>query len=175
MTGAMASLASYIVLAFFAAQFIAYFNWTNLGVITAVSGARFIEHLELHEQAIPLMIAVVVFASLVNLLISSASAKWAVMAPVFVPMFMLLGYSPELVQGAFRVGDSVTNIITPMMSYFPLIMTFVQKYEPGAGVGTVVAMMLPYSITFLLVWTILLMAWIAGGVPVGPDAPLFLR
>ena len=120
------------------------------------------------------MVALVLFAATVNLLISSASAKWALLAPVFVPMFMLLGYSPELVQGAFRVGDSVTNIITPLMSYFPLILTFAQKYEPKAGIGTMIATMLPYSIWFTITWTALLIAWIALGIPMGPGAPLFL-
>lgn len=174
MTQTMKSMASFIVLAFFASQFIAYFNWTNLGIITAVSGAEFIQHLGLEDQPILLMVALVLFATTVNLLMSSASAKWALLAPVFVPMFMLLGYSPELVQGAFRVGDSCTNIITPLMSYFPLILTFAQKYEPKAGIGTLIATMLPYSLCFLVIWILLLMAWIAAGIPMGPDAPLFL-
>jgi aminobenzoyl-glutamate transport protein len=90
-------------------------------------------------------------------------------------MFMLLGFSPELVQGAFRVGDSVTNIITPLMSYFPLILTFIHKYDPKAGIGTLIATMLPYSIAFMVAWTLLLVAWIALGWPMGPDAPLFLQ
>ncbi len=174
MTATMKSMASFIVLAFFAAQFIAYFNWTNLGIILAVSGADVITHLGLEKMPILLMLALVVFASGVNLLISSASAKWALLAPVFVPMFMLLGYSPELVQGAFRVGDSVTNIITPLMSYFPLILTFAQKYDPKAGIGTMIATMLPYSIVFVLAWSLLLVAWIGFGLPMGPGAPLFL-
>ena len=174
MNGTMKSLASFIVLAFFAAQFIAYFTWTNLGIITAVSGAQLITHLGLEDLPTLLMIALVLFAAGVNLLISSASAKWALLAPVFVPMFMLLGYSPALVQGAFRVGDSVTNIITPLMSYFPLILTFAHKYDPRAGLGTLIAMMLPYSIAFLIAWTLLLIGWIALGVPMGPGAPLLL-
>lgn len=174
MNGTMKSLASFIVLAFFAAQFIAYFTWTNLGIITAVSGAQLITHLGLEDLPTLLMIALVLFAAGVNLLISSASAKWALLAPVFVPMFMLLGYSPALVQGAFRVGDSVTNIITPLMSYFPLILTFAHKYDPRAGLGTLIAMMLPYSIAFLTAWTLLLIGWIALGVPMGPGAPLLL-
>ena len=142
--------------------------------VNAVSGAEFIQHLGLEDQPILLMIALVLFAGGVNILISSASAKWALLAPVFVPMFMLLGYSPELVHGAFRVGDSCTNIITPLMSYFPLILTFAQKYDTKAGIGTLIATMLPYSIVFLVVWTLLLMGWIALGIHMGPDAPLFL-
>jgi aminobenzoyl-glutamate transport protein len=174
MTATMKSMASFIVLAFFAAQFISYFNWTNLGIITAVSGAEFIQRLGLENMPLPLMLALVLFAATVNLLISSASAKWALLAPVFVPMFMLLGYSPEMVQGAFRVGDSCTNIITPLLSYFPLILTFAQKYDPKAGIGTLIATMLPYSVCFLIGWTALLMIWISFGLPTGPGAPLFL-
>jgi aminobenzoyl-glutamate transport protein len=174
MNGTMKSMASFIVLSFFAAQFIAYFTWTNLGIITAVSGAELISHLGLQDLPILLMIALVLFAATVNLLISSASAKWALLAPVFVPMFMLLGYTPALVQGAFRVGDSVTNIITPLMSYFPLILTFAHKYDPRAGIGTLIATMLPYSVAFTLAWTLLLVGWIALGLPMGPGAPLEL-
>lgn len=174
MTRTMASMASFIVLAFFAAQFISYFNWTNLGIITAVSGAGLIQKLGLQDMPILLMIAVLIFAAIVNILISSASAKWALLAPVFVPMFMLLGYSPELVQGAFRIGDSVTNIITPLMSYFPLILTFIHKYDPKAGIGTLIATMLPYSFAFTVVWTLVLIGWILLGLPMGPAAPLFL-
>lgn len=174
MTVTMKSMASFVVLAFFAAQFIFYFNWTNLGIITAVSGAEFIQHLGLEDKPLPLMLALVLFAATVNILISSASAKWALLAPVFVPMFMLLGYSPEMVQGAFRVGDSCTNIITPLMSYFPLILTFIHKYDPKGGIGTLIATMLPYSVCFLIGWILLLMGWIALGLPMGPGAPLFL-
>ncbi len=175
MTATMKSVASFIVLSFFAAQFIAYFNWTNLGIITAVSGAEFIQHLGIEDQPVLLMIALVLFASAVNLLISSASAKWALLAPIFVPMFMLIGYTPEMVQGTFRIGDSVTNIITPLMSYFPLILTFAQRYEPKAGIGTLIATMLPYSITFLISWSVLLVIWLLLGWPMGPGAPLYLK
>jgi aminobenzoyl-glutamate transport protein len=175
MTKTMQTMASFVVLSFFAAQFIAYFNWTNLGIIGAVKGAELIQHLGLENQPVLLMIALVLFAATVNLLISSASAKWALLAPIFVPMFMLLGYTPELVQGAFRVGDSVTNIITPLMGYFPLILTFVQKYDPRAGIGTLISAMLPYSIAFLIAWMILLVVWIVAGLPMGPNAPLFLE
>lgn len=174
MTATMKSMASFIVLAFFAAQFISYFNWTNLGIITAVTGADFITRLGLQDMPVLLMVAVVIFAGAVNLLISSASAKWALLAPVFVPMFMLLGFTPELVQGAFRVGDSVTNIITPLLSYFPLILTFAHKYDSRTGIGTLIATMLPYSLAFLAAWTLLLIVWITLGVPMGPGAPLYL-
>lgn len=175
MEASMTTLASYLVLAFFAAQFIAYFNWTNLGLITAVNGAELIKSLGLEQLPIPLMIALILFSATINLLIASASAKWALLAPIFVPMFMLLGYSPELVQAAYRVGDSCTNIITPLMGYFPLILTFALRYEPRAGIGTIIAAMLPYSLAFISSWTLLLILWIAIGIPVGVDAPLYLK
>ena len=105
----------------------------------------------------------------------SASAKWAIMAPIFIPMFMLLGYSPEFVQATYRVGDSVSNIIAPMMSYFALIVAFVQQYDKKAGIGTVISTMLPYTLAFFVVWTILLIIWVWAGFPVGPGAELYLN
>jgi aminobenzoyl-glutamate transport protein len=174
MDKSMGTLGSYLVLAFFAAQFIAYFNWTNLGIITAVKGAELIEALGLESMPIPLMLALILFSAAINLVIGSASAKWALLAPIIVPMFMLLGYSPELVQAAYRVGDSCTNIITPLMSYFPLIITFARRYDPDTGIGTMVAMMLPYSMVFLVLWAVLLVIWITFGLPVGVNAPLYL-
>jgi aminobenzoyl-glutamate transport protein len=169
----MEALGIYMVLTFFAAQFVAFFNWTNLGLIFAVKGASFLEALDLGP--LPLMIGFVLLTAVVNLVMGSASAKWAVMAPVFIPMFMLLGYSPELVQVAYRVGDSTTNIISPMMSYFALIVAFMERYDPKAGIGTVVATMLPYTVVFLIAWSILLGVWILLGLPVGPGAGLFLE
>lgn len=165
---AIETLGVYMVLVFFAAQFVAYFNWTNLGLILAVQGARVLEASGLGD--IPLMLAVVAMAAMINLVMGSASAKWAILAPIFVPMFMLLGYSPEMIQAAYRVGDSVTNIISPMMSYFALIVAFLGRYDKKAGIGTVVATMLPYTIAFTIIWTILLSAWILFGLPVGPGA-----
>lgn len=167
----MSTLGTYIVLVFFAAQFVAYFNWTNLGLIFAINGANLIGALGLGR--IPLMIALVLIASLINLVIGSASAKWAIMAPVFIPMFMLLGYSPEFTQLAYRVGDSVTNVIAPMMSYFAMIVAFIERYDKKAGIGTIIATMLPYTVVFLIAWLILLVVWILIGLPIGPGAPLF--
>lgn len=173
MNKSMETLGSYIVLVFFAAQFVAFFNWTNLGLIVAVEGATLLKSSGLGP--IPLLIAFVIISSIINLFIGSASAKWAVMAPVFIPMFMLLGYSPEVVQVAYRVGDSVTNIISPMMSYFALIIAFVGKYDKEAGIGTLIATMLPYTFTFFIVWTILFVIWFALEIPVGPGAPMFIN
>lgn len=170
MSKSMETLASYMVLTFFAAQFVAFFNWTQLGLIFAVEGADVLKALDL--PAVPLFIAFILLTATANLFMGSASAKWALMAPVFVPMFMLLGYSPELTQVGYRIGDSVTNIISPMMSYFALIIAFLQRYEPKAGIGTIVATMLPYSITFLIGWTVLFAIWVTFGLPIGPGAPL---
>jgi aminobenzoyl-glutamate transport protein len=172
MSEAMKTLGSYIVLVFFAAQFVAYFKWTNLGIITAINGADFLQSSGL--GTIPLLVAFIILAALINLVMGSASAKWAIMAPVFIPMFMLLGFSPELTQGAYRVGDSVTNIISPMMSYFALIIAFMQRYDKKAKIGTLVATMIPYSIVFFLIWTTMFIIWYSLGWPLGPDSPLFI-
>jgi aminobenzoyl-glutamate transport protein len=166
----MSTLGVYLVLTFFAAQFVAFFNWTQLGLIFAVNGAGLLTQLQL--PGIVLFSAFILLTAVANLFMGSASAKWALMAPVFVPMFMLLGYSPELTQIGYRIGDSVTNIISPMMSYFALIIAFLQKYEPKAGIGTVIAVMLPYSIVFMIGWTILFSIWMALGFPIGPGSPL---
>jgi len=170
MSASMATLGGYLVLVFFAAQFVAFFNWTQLGLIMAVNGAEGLKALGL--SAIPLFALFILLTAFVNLVMGSASAKWALMAPVFVPMFMLLGYSPELTQTAYRVGDSVTNIISPMMSYFALIIAFFQRYDARAGLGTVVAVMLPYSIAFLIGWSIMFGFWLGFELPIGPDSPL---
>jgi aminobenzoyl-glutamate transport protein len=121
------------------------------------------------------MIGLVLLAAVINMVVGSASAKWGLIAPIFVPMFMLLGFSPELVQAAYRVGDSVTNIITPLMAYFPLIITFARKYDDKMGMGTIIATMLPYSFAFLIAWTLMLVVWMQLKLPVGPGAPLFLE
>jgi aminobenzoyl-glutamate transport protein len=138
--------------------------------VFAVNGATALKALGL--PAVPLFVSFILLTAAVNLFMGSASAKWALMAPVFVPMFMLLGYSPELTQVAYRVGDSVTNIITPMMSYFALIIAFFQRYEPRAGIGTLVATMLPYSVVFFLGWSVMFAVWLGLGLPIGPGAAL---
>lgn len=168
----METLGVYLVLVFFASQFVAYFNWSNLGLVLAVKGSEVLRTSGLGP--IPLLAAFVLVSAALNLLMGSASAKWAIVAPVFVPMFMLLGFSPELTQAAYRIGDSTTNVISPMMTYFALIVAFVARWNPKAGIGTVVATMLPYSVVFLVVWTAMLAAWLLFGLPLGPGASLFL-
>lgn len=172
MAESMKSIAAYIVLVFFAAQFVEYFNWSNLGVIIAIEGAHAIENMRL--GLIPLVIMFVTFSGAVNLLMGSASAKWALLAPIFVPLFMFLGYTPELTQVGYRIGDSVTNMISPMMSFFALIIVYFQKYDRKAGIGTIVATMLPYSVVFFVGWVVLLIAWLLLGLPLGPGAGVHL-
>ncbi|MBM63435.1 MAG: aminobenzoyl-glutamate transporter [Acidobacteria bacterium] len=169
----ISTLGTYLVLVFFAAQFVAYFNWTNLGLIMAVKGAEGLRSSGL--GGIPLMVSFVLLSAFINLFMGSASAKWAIMAPIFVPMFMLLGYSPELTQTAYRIGDSTSNIIAPMMSYFALIVAFFERYDNRSGIGTVVATMLPYTLAFLACWSVLLVIWMWLGLPVGPGAGLSLQ
>jgi aminobenzoyl-glutamate transport protein len=173
MSKSMQTLGAYIVLVFFAAQFVAYFNWTNLGLVVAVKGAMGLKASGL--GTIPMMILFIFLTALINLVMGSASAKWAVMAPVFIPMFMLLDnpLSPEFVQLAYRIGDSVTNIISPMMSYFALIIAFVQRYDKKAGLGTIVSLMLPYSLIFLIGWVIMFIIWYYLGLPIGPGANIY--
>ena len=170
-SAAMASMGAYIVLAFVAGQFVAYFNHTNLGSVSAVKGAEILQSLGL--TGIPLLLSFIVVSSMMNLFIGSASAKWAFMAPIFVPMLMMSGLSPELVQAGYRVGDSVTNIISPLMPYLPIIIVFAQKYDRRAGLGTLISAMLPYSIAFAIGWTILLIIWLQFSIPLGPGVSAF--
>ncbi|TVR15206.1 MAG: AbgT family transporter [Balneolaceae bacterium] len=172
MAGAMSTLGLYIVIVFFAAQFVAYFGWSNLGQIFAVKGAQFLQDTGATGPII--FIGFILVSGSVNLMLGSASAQWAVTAPIFVPMLMLIGYTPEVIQAAYRIGDSVTNIITPMMSYFGLILAFANKYDKDLGIGTIIAMMLPYSIFFLIGWIILFYTMVFGlGIPVGPGEEIF--
>jgi len=162
---AMAGMGSFLALAFVSAQFIKYFEYTKLGTIIALAGAEFFKSIDI--GLIPLMVIFVLFSAFMNLFMGSASAKWNILAPVFVPMFMLLGYSPELCQLAYRIGDSCTNIITPMMTYYAVIIMFAQRYDKKAGIGTLTATMIPYSACFLVVWTLLLIIWLLAGLPIG--------
>lgn len=172
MSQAMSTLGLYIVIVFFAAQFVAYFGWSNLGQIFAVKGAEFLQNMGATGPII--FIGFIFVSGSVNLMLGSASAQWAVTAPIFVPMLMLIGYTPEVIQAAYRIGDSVTNIITPMMSYFGLILAFANKYDKNLGIGTIIAMMLPYSIFFLIGWIILFYTMVFGlGIPVGPGEEIY--
>ncbi len=166
----MASMGGYIVLAFVAAQFVAFFNWSNLGLIIAVKGADALK--AVNFEGIPLIIAFILVSSLINIAIGSASAKWAIMAPVFVPMLMLMGYSPEMTQAAYRIGDSYTNILTPLLPYFPIIIVFAQKYVKDIGIGTIISSMMPYAIIFAIIRIVMMILWMLFEIPLGPDAPM---
>ncbi|MSO22077.1 MAG: AbgT family transporter [Acidobacteria bacterium] len=168
MTKAMGTISYYLVMAFFAAQFTAAFTQSNLGVLLAVKGANILKALTLPPQVT--ILGIILLTTTVNLLIGSASAKWALLSPIFVPMLMSLGLSPELTQAAYRVGDSSTNIITPLMPYFPLVVVFAQRYVKNTGIGTLVSLMLPYSLGFLVTWSLLLILYWSAGLPLGLDA-----
>lgn len=167
---AMSTMGGYIVLAFAAAQFVAYFNWSNIGVIFAITGADLLKSIGF--TGVPLLTVFVIVASIINLFIGSASAKWAIMAPIFVPMLMLMGYTPEVTQAAYRIGDSYSNILTPLLPYFPLVVTFAQKYVKDIGIGSIISAMLPFAVSFAVVRILMLIVWVLLGIPVGPDAPL---
>jgi aminobenzoyl-glutamate transport protein len=166
------TLAAFMVLVFFAAQFVAYFKWSHLGLIIAIEGASVLQAMNI--GMVPLLIMFVLLSGFINLFMGSASAKWAILGPVFIPMFMLLGYSPELSQAVFRVGDSVTNIISPMMSFFALIIVYFEKYDKKAGIGTLVSTMLPYSMCCSLSFgPYCLVSWALLNIPLGPGAPIY--
>ncbi len=168
MSKAMSGMGYYIVMAFFCAQFIYAFGQSNLGALLAIKGASW-----LREMNFPMsvtLVGIVLLSGFVNLMIGSASAKWALIGAIMVPMLMELGVSPDLTQAAYRVGDSSTNIITPLLPYFPLIVVFCQRYVKASGIGTLLALMLPFSITLLITWTLFLLGFWALGLPLGIGA-----
>ena len=173
MTGeTMGTMGGYIVLAFAASQFIAWFSWSNLGAIVAISGAQALKSAGF--QGGLLLAAFVLLTAVLDMFMASATAKWAIMAPVFVPMFALLGFTPEATQVVYRIGDSSVNIISPLMPYMPFILAYAQRYAPRTGMGTLITMMLPYSIVFLVMWTLLLLAFYWLGWPIGPGVGIRL-
>jgi len=172
MTAAMKDMAGYIVLVFVIAQFVSYFNWTNMGLVLAVSLGNLLK--AWHLTGILMVVLVIIFTMFVNLFIGSGSAKWALLAPVFVPMFMMLGYSPAFAQVAYRIGDSTTNAISPLFPYFPILLGFLRRYDEDAGIGTVMAMTLPFSLVFGLVWILQIVLWMVLKLPLGPGAGVFM-
>ncbi|WP_371390263.1 AbgT family transporter [Sporosarcina sp. OR05] len=169
MSESVKDLSSYIVLVFAIAQFTAYFNWSNLGTWVAVNGAEFLE--SVNFTGMPLIIGYIIFTSLMNFLITSGSAKWAIEAPIFVPMFMELGYHPAFTQVAYRIADSSTNIVTPLFPYMVIILAFMQRYDKKASIGTYMSLMIPYSLVFLITWIILILVFFYAGIPFGPGIP----
>jgi aminobenzoyl-glutamate transport protein len=168
----VATMAAYIVLAFCCAQFVSYFAWSNLGSIVAISGAESLKALGLHGA--PLLIAFSLFAAAMNLLITSSSAMWAIIGPIFVPMFALLGLSPEGTQAVYRVGESVTNPVTPLLPYMPFVLAAAQRYDKKAGTGTLISLMLPYAVAFMVAWMGLLLLFYAFRWDIGPGVKMFL-
>ncbi|MDO6428451.1 AbgT family transporter [Thalassotalea sp. 1_MG-2023] len=165
MTKSMHGMAYYVVMAFFCALFISAFGKSNLGALLAIEGAEVLKALALPSSIT--IVGIIILTAFVNLFVGSSSAKWALLGPIFVPMLMQLGISPDLTQAAYRVGDSSSNIITPLMPYFPLVVVYCQKYVKGTGIGTLIALMIPYSIVFLIGWTIFLLAYWGLGFPLG--------
>ena len=167
----MSTMGLYIVIAFVAAQFLAYFKWSNLGSVIAVKGSDVLKAIGFTGG--PLLVAFILVSSMVNLIMGSASAKWALLAPIFVPMLMLMGFSPETTQAAYRIGDSYSNILTPLLPYFPLVIVFAQKYVKDVGIGTLISMMLPFAIAFALVRIPMFLLWIWARLPLGIEGPIF--
>jgi len=173
MIGALKDMMSFLILAFILGQFVALFAWTGIGTFTAVKGAAFLESIGL--TGFPAILAFIVLASLLNLLIISGSSMWTLMAAVFVPMFALLGYEPAFVQGAFRVGDSATQIITPLNPYMIVMLGFLQRYEPKAGLGTLISRLIPFVIPFFIAWTLVLAVWFYADLPLGPGNGIMIE
>ncbi|MGE7834776.1 AbgT family transporter [Viridibacillus arvi] len=169
----VADMASFIVLAFVAAQMIAYFGWSNIGPILAIKGAELLQAMDF--TGLPMIIGFIVICASINMLIASASAKWALLAPIFVPMFMYLDYSPALTQAVYRVGDSITNPITPMLAYFAILLAFAKRYDKNIGMGTLISALLPYSVIFAIGWIILFSIWFLLGLPLGPGDSIYLK
>lgn len=168
----MGTMASYIVIAFAAGQFLHYFDWSELDMIIAVKGAGYISNIGL--TGLPLFMTFLIFSMLLNLSISSASAKWAILAPVFVPMFMILGITPEATQLIYRIGDSTTNMITPLLPYFPLLIVFAQKFKKDVTIGELISSLLPFSVILFVAWTLLLGIWYIFDFNIGPNVSFFL-
>jgi len=168
MSKAMTSMGYYLVIMFFIAQFVYAFGTSNLGVLLALKGAAFLKAMAMPASGT--IVGIIFLTGFINLFVGSASGKWGLLAPIFVPMLMQLGISPDLAQAAYRVGDSSTNIITPLMPYFPLVVVYCQRYVKGTGIGTLTAMMLPFSVTFIVLWSIFLLIYWAIGLPLGLQA-----
>ena len=173
MTEGARTMAPYIIFVFFAAHFVAMFNWSRLGPIAAINGAAALKDMNLPAPL--LLVSVQGFSSILDLFIGSAAAKWSAMAPVVVPMFMLLGISPEMTTAAYRMGDSYTNIMTPLMSYFPLILAFARRWDGRVGVGSLLALMLPYALCFMVAGLAMTATWVALDLPLGPGAQVFYQ
>ena len=167
----MGSMGSFIVIVFFAAQLLAFLEWSNLGVIIAVKGASLLQG----QNGIVLILGIILLSAIINLLIGSASAKWGILAPIFIPMLMLVGFHPAFTQMLYRIGDSISNPITPMMPYLPLLLSYAQKYDNNMKLGSLLSSLLPYTIILSIVWPLFMIIWYLLGWPLGPGGPLNMK
>lgn len=167
----MGSMGSFIVIVFFVAQLLAFLEWSNLGVIVAVKGASLLQG----QNGIVLILGIIILSGLINLLIGSASAKWGILAPIFIPMLMLVGFHPAFTQMLYRIGDSISNPITPMMPYLPLLLSYAQKYDKHMKLGSLLSSLMPYTIILSIVWPLFMIIWYLLGWPLGPGGPLDMK
>ena len=165
-------MGGYVFLCFVISIFTNFFSASNIGVVFAIKSAEGLT--KAGFTGIPLLICLILVSCIINIFIGSASSKWAILAPVFIPMMMLLGYNPALTQAVYRIGDSITNPLTPLFSYAPVILGYVRKYKKDAGVGTVTANMLPFSVTFTVVWILQVIVWYVFNLPLGPGGSIYL-
>lgn len=172
MTVSIRDLSGFIVLVFMMGQFVACFNWTNISIVLAVNGAEVIKDMNL--SGYPLFIMFILLTAFVNFFMTSGAAKWTIFAPIFIPMFYMLGYTPEFTQLLYRIGDSPFNPSTPLSAFMPLIIGFMQKYDEKAGMGTVISCTMPFSICMLLVWILMIVVWVSFSLPIGPGVELYL-
>ena len=172
MGAGVVDIASFIVLCFFAGQFTAWFGKSNVGIIFSIEGANFLKSIGF--SGLPLMIVLALITILLDIFVPSANAKWAILAPVLVPMFMMLGYHPALTQMVYRMGDSIVNSLTPLMPFFALLLGLAQQYDKKAGIGTVMSLLMPYTLAYFIGWVFLFIVWFLFKLPMGPGGPLFL-
>lgn len=173
MTDSIREMSGYIVLVFAIAQFIAYFNWSNLSTWIAVNSAEFLSSMNL--TGMPVIIGFAILTAFLSLFIISGSALWALEAPVFLPMLMLLNYHPAFIQVAYRIGESSTNMVTPLNPYFAILLAFMNEYDKKAGIGTLMSLMIPYTIVFFVIWVIMLLVFGLAGIPIGPGVGMYLK
>lgn len=170
-TDSMSSMGSFIVIVFFAAQLLAFLEWSNLGIIVAVKGAELLKG----QNGVVLIIGIIILSALINMLIGSASAKWGILAPIFIPMLILVGFHPAFTQMLYRIGDSISNPITPMMPYLPLLLSYAQKYDKNMQLGSLISSLMPYTIVLSIVWPLFMIIWYLLGLPLGPGGPLLIK
>ena len=165
-------MGNYVFMCFFISIFTNFFSVSKLGTVLAIRGAELLSNVGF--TGIPLLIGLILLSCIVNMFIGSESAKWAILAPVFVPMMMLMGFDPAITQVVYRIGDSITNPLSPLFTYIPVILGFAHKYDKNVGLGTIIANMLPFSVTFAIVWIIQVIIWVALNLPLGPGGGIYL-